>query len=281
MIYLILSIVSSVMIAVVIRINEGKNLDRIAVMLFNYFAATSFALVAIDRQELFLHAGRIAPYAFFSAFCFVTAFIVYMVAVRRLGLAIPVTVTRLSVVIPVLGSVLLYSESLNSPQAVGFVLALIAISLFSGNRSGSTSETKGPGIFLAPLLFFLMGSGDFSLKIFRENFDPDLTMCFILMVFGISSIYTMILVVARRVTIDRKTIVAGIVLGIPNFLAAYFILKVLQVYPGAIAFPLNNVGIIVLSTLTGYFVWKERFKWRTAIAMLISVAAVVLLNMGH
>jgi drug/metabolite transporter (DMT)-like permease len=280
MIYLILSIISSVMIAVVIRINEGKNLDRFAVMLFNYFAATAFALIAVNRRELISNAENLSPYAFFSAFCFVTAFVVYMLGVRRLGLAVSVTVTRLSVVIPVLGSVLVYSEALNPQQTGGFLLALIAITLFSGARSEGVSGTRGPGLLLAPLLFFLMGSGDFSLKIFHENFDPELTMSFILMVFGISSLYTFILVVARRTAIDRKTIVAGIVLGIPNFLAAYFILKVLQVYPGAIAFPLNNVGIIVLSTLTGYFVWKERFKRRTAIAMLISIAAVVLLNMG-
>lgn len=281
MIYLILSIVSSVMIAVVIRINEGKNLDRYAVMLFNYFAATAFALLAVDRQELISNAENLSPYAFFSAFCFVTAFVVYMVTVRHLGLAIPVTVTRLSVVIPVLGSVLLYSESLNLHQAGGFFLALVAITLFSGNRSESPSQGGSSRLFLTPLLFLMMGSGDFSLKIFRENFDADLTMSFILMVFGISSLYTLILVIARRTAIDRKTIVAGIVLGIPNFLAAYFILKVLQVYPGAIAFPLNNVGIIILSTLAGYFVWKERFSRKTVIAMLISIASVVLLNMGN
>ena len=124
-----------------------------------------------------------------------------------------------------------------------------------------------------------MGSGDLSLKVFRELFPAESTPGFILMVFGVSSLITLALVILRGVRINRRIVLGGILLGIPNFSAAYFILNVLQVYPGAIAFPLNNIGIIALSTLAGLFIWRERPRRRTWAALSLAVAAVVLLNL--
>jgi drug/metabolite transporter (DMT)-like permease len=278
MIYLILSIISNVLIAVVIRVNEGRNLDRYAVMLFNYLVATTLSLIIIDRQNITPHLQQLAPLALFSSFCFVTAFLVYMKAVRHLGLAIPVTVTRLSVVIPVLGSILVFSEKINLYQGTGLFLALIAIYLFSWTGGVKTRTSIH---LLTLLLFFLMGLGDFSLKVFGETFHQEQMMSFVLLVFAIASIYTLGLVTIKRAKLDRRVIMGGILLGFPNFCAAYFILKVLQVFPGATAFPINNIGIIMLSTLAGYFLWKERFHRRSVIAMLISIVAVILLNIDR
>jgi len=280
MIYLVLSIISSVLIAVVIRVNEGRNLDRYAVMLFNYLAATVFSLVIADQRNLFSQLKQLAPLAFFSGLCFVTAFLVYMKAVRGLGLAIPVTVTRLSVVVPVLGSVFIFSEKINIYQGAGLLLALIAIYLFSWIDTGGAQKAKRPVLLLTPLLFFLMGAGDFSLKVFQEAFHRPLMMNFILLVFAISSLYTLLLAIIKRIKFNRSAVLGGILLGIPNFCAAYFILRVLHTFPGAIAFPLNNIGIIMLSNLTGYTLWKERLHKRTMIAMLTSMAAVILLNIS-
>jgi drug/metabolite transporter (DMT)-like permease len=278
MIYLIASIISSVMIAVVIRINEGIGLNRSGVMLFNYIAATALSLALVDIELLTSHFQQLAPLSCVSSCFFVSAFIVYMKAVNRLGLAIPVTATRLSVVIPALGSVFIFSEKLNFFQWTGLLLAVIAIYLFSWNNAERSSGVKRSGLLLTPLLFLLMGSGDFSLKVFQEMFKPELMMSFIFMVFGISIIYTLLLVILQRIKIDSKVVLAGFLLGIPNFAAAYFILRVLQVLPGSTAFPLNNIGIILLSTFVGYLFWKERLRKRTGIAILIAIAAVVLLN---
>jgi multidrug transporter EmrE-like cation transporter len=299
MIFLVLSIVSSVLIGVVIRVNEGRGLDRLGVMLFNYIAATAFAFAACDRGALAGHILLLAPMAAASSFFFVTAFLVYMRAVGRLGLAVPVTITRLSVVLPVLGSMLLFDERLNRWQVAGLALALVAIVLFSdpgavqaaaeGNRhleggygrpTGGEAVARGGGgvICLAPLLFLLMGAGDFSLKVFREIFEPSLTMSFIFLVFAVSTLYTLGFLLARRRPIDRRVVAGGLLLGIPNFAAAYFILRVLRVYTGAVAFPLNNIGIILLSTAAGYLLWRERLRLRTGLAVLLAIVSVILLN---
>ena len=282
MIYLAFSIISSVLVAVVIHRNEDRELDRLAVMLFNYLTAALLSLI-FSRESLAFPENRLfLPLGFITGFIFVTAFVVYMISVRRMGLAIPVTVTRLSVVIPVLGSVIIFREILNFYQGIGLFLAFLAIYLFSWNPAASQPVKENDQDVLLPVfLFLLMGSGDFSLKIFQENFSGANLFGFVFLVFSVSAFYTLLIVLFRRVKITRQTIVGGILLGIPNFASAFFILRVLQLLPGSIAFPLNNIGIILLSTFTGVLFWKERLRKVTYLALGIAILAVLLLNTGE
>jgi len=279
MIYLLLSIVSSVLIAVVIRLNEDRDLDRSGVMFFNYLTATALAFIFMNTERVFYVSKQLIPISSVSGFIYVTAFMVYMKAVGRIGLAVPVTITRLSVLLPVLGSVLIFSERMSPHQVTGFILAVFAIYLFSGARTTDASVSKRSDMILLMLLFVLMGSGDFSLKVFQQLYPQAYLMNFVFLVFVIASLYTLVLVVIRKVRISRGIIAGGIILGIPNFASAFFILKVLQKFPGSIAFPLNNIGIIVLSTVVGRLFWRERLHRQTMIAVGLSILAVILLNM--
>ncbi len=278
MAYLFLSIFSSVLVAVVIRLNEGRNLNRFGVMFFNYCTASLLGYLLMQKPLIFENSGKLIALSFSTGFFFVSAFIVYMTSVRRLGLAIPVTVTRLSVVIPVLGSIFIFSEAVNGFQAAGLLLALIAIYLFSVRKNTVVEKIDKLEILLPGLLFLLIGSADFSLKIFQENFPQALRLNFVFLVFAVASLYTFLLVLLKRVRITGETVLGGILLGIPNFFSAYFMLLVLQAFPGAIAFPLNNIGIIALSTFTGFLFWKERLHSRAVAALCLAIVAVVLLN---
>lgn len=267
------------MIGVVIRINESRNLDRYGVMLTNYITATCLSLGFTDTSRLAADLRGLLPFGAVTGLLYVAGFLAYMRAVKRLGLAVPVTVTRLSVVIPVLGSLLLYSEIVSPVQILGLLLAGLSISLFSLGGDGRRPHAGGSRAWLLLVpVFVLMGSGELSLKVFRETFARPLTSGFILLVFIVASILTAVISLVRRTRIDRNVALGGLALGIPNFFSAVFILKVLGTYPGAIAFPLNNIGVIALSALAGRLFWNERLARNAKIAMAAAVLAVVLLN---
>ncbi|GAB4369510.1 MAG: hypothetical protein Kow0042_11240 [Calditrichia bacterium] len=276
--YLLLSILSSVLIAVVIRVNEARNLNRFGVMFFNYLTAFATGWLLQSGSVFGGDSISMIPLSIFTGVVFVTAFTVYMLAVRKMGLAVPVTVTRLSVVLPVLGSILIFSETINWYQFFGLGLALVAIYLISWQKSSGSSPDKKIYALLPLALFLLMGAGDFSLKVFQEKFSESLMLNFMIYVFFVSTLYTFLIVVISRIKLTGSLLAGGVLLGIPNFFSAYFILKVLQVFPGAIAFPLNNIGIILLSTLVGLVVWKEKINVRTTLAIILAVSAVILLN---
>lgn len=276
--YLILSILSSVGVGIVIHLNESRQLQRLPIMVFNYIGATILGLLFLKvPAEIPASFSRLVPLSLATGAIFVGAFIVYMAAVQKMGLAIPVTVTRLSVVLPVVGSILLFGEVISFLQLGGLILALLAIFLFSYRREES-SGTAAHSVLIPVLLFFLMGSGDFCLKIFQENFSPDMLPPYMILVFITSAIISGISTGVKKIPFGKAEVIAGFILGIPNFFSAYFILKVLQNFPGAIAFPLNNIGIILLSTLVGYLAWNEQLSRIKLVAVILAIAAVILLS---
>ena len=278
MIYLIFSILSSVLVAVIIRLNEAKNLNRAAVMLFNYITAAAIGILLTNELPSLKTFSILLPLGSFTGFIYVATFFVYMYSVRQMGMAIPVTVTRLSVVVPVLGSVMIFSEAINTIQFFGIVMALISIFLFSWNDKKVKANTDRKEFYLPILLFLMMGSGDFSLKVFQGIYPADYLMSFIILVFVISSILSLFLVLVKRVKISRQIIIAGFLLGIPNYFSAYFILKALQQLSGAITFTLNNIGIIMLSTFLGFIIWREPLKRKAIFAIAFAIISVILLN---
>jgi len=278
MIYLIFSIISSVLVAVIIRLNEAKNLNRAAVMLFNYITAAAIGILLTNELPSLKTFSILLPLGSFTGFIYVATFFVYMYSVRQMGMAIPVTVTRLSVVVPVLGSVIVFSEAITSIQSLGILMALISIFLFSWNDKKVKANTDRKEFYLPILLFLMMGSGDFSLKVFQGIYPADYLMSFIILVFVISSILSLFLVLVKRVKISRQIIIAGFLLGIPNYFSAYFILKALQQLSGAITFTLNNIGIIMLSTFLGFIIWREPLKRKAIFAIAFAIISVILLN---
>ena len=278
MIYLIFSILSSVLVAVIIRLNEARNLNRAAVMLFNYITAAAIGILLTNELPSLKTFSILLPLGSFTGFIYVATFFVYMYSVRQMGMAIPVTVTRLSVVVPVLGSVIIFSEAINTIQFFGIVMALISIFLFSWNDKKVKANTDRKEFYLPILLFLMMGSGDFSLKVFQGIYPADYLMSFIILVFVISSILSLFLVLVKRVIISRQIIIAGFLLGIPNYFSAYFILKALQQLSGAITFTLNNIGIIMLSTFLGFIIWQEPLKRKAIFAIAFAIISVILLN---
>ena len=278
MIYLIFSILSSVLVAVIIRLNEARNLNRAAVMLFNYITAAAIGILLTNELPSLKTFSILLPLGSFTGFIYVATFFVYMYSVRQMGMAIPVTVTRLSVVVPVLGSVMIFSEAITSIQSLGILMALISIFLFSWNDKKVKANTDRKEFYLPILLFLMMGSGDFSLKVFQGIYPADYLMSFIILVFVISSILSLFLVLVKRVIISRQIIIAGFLLGIPNYFSAYFILKALQQLSGAITFTLNNIGIIMLSTFLGFIIWREPLKRKAIFAIAFAIISVILLN---
>ena len=72
---------------------------------------------------------------------------------------------------------------------------------------------------------------------------------------------------------DPRTIIAGLAIGIPNYLSMWFLVKVLAQYPGrsSMIFPVVNMGIVLFSTMAARVLFKEHIsamnRWGIALAM--------------
>ena len=77
----------------------------------------------------------------------------------------------------------------------------------------------------------------------------------------------------------RQDTVFGLALAVPNYLSTRFLLLALGRLPAVVVFPTFSVGTIVLVTLAGLVFFREKLPGRKAVALVIILAALVLLNL--
>jgi multidrug transporter EmrE-like cation transporter len=67
-------------------------------------------------------------------------------------------------------------------------------------------------------------------------------------------------------------------IGVPNFFAAKFLLGALTKLPAVVVYPSFSVGTMLLVTLTGVAVFRERLSRGQWVALAAIIVALVLLN---
>lgn len=79
--------------------------------------------------------------------------------------------------------------------------------------------------------------------------------------------------------IQRRDLLTGIVVGVPNFFCAYFLIKALTVMPAPVVFPAYAAGSIVMIHLFGSFIFKEKSTRAESVAIALTIVALILINM--
>ncbi len=281
------------MIALILKVNERGGGNRILIAGANYLVASAISFVLLIRQaggsaaasggtgwHVALPGGATLALGGLAGIIYVLGFLLLMAGIARLPLAVPVTVARLSVVLPVAVSIFLWRESPGLFQWLGIALGLAAIILFgmSFSSSGHVSRAGGRSSVLIASLFIVLGLGDVVLKAFREM-APDVDRrAFTFVLFTVAAIFTWLFVLMRRIRFDARTFCLGLLLGIPNLFSTVFTLLALRSVPASIAFPFVNLAVIVGTTILGSAIWKERLDKLNIAGLCISFCAIVMLS---
>ncbi|NNE55024.1 MAG: hypothetical protein HKN32_03315 [Flavobacteriales bacterium] len=87
-----------------------------------------------------------------------------------------------------------------------------------------------------------------------------------------------VLAIRGKLRLGKKELIGGITLGIVNYGAIIFLVKAVSsmIFQKSALFPVNNLGIILLSTVASILVFKERLSRQNFWGMLISIAAIIL-----
>jgi multidrug transporter EmrE-like cation transporter len=72
---------------------------------------------------------------------------------------------------------------------------------------------------------------------------------------------------------------SGVILGIPNYLSIYFLLVAIKSFSlkSAFVFGINNIGIVLLSTLLSVIIFQEKLSSINKFGVLVSVLSIILI----
>lgn len=287
MIFLVLSILFSTGLFVIFKYFGIYKIDVLKAIFVNYIVAfilgfalseKSISLVEIPKQPWFLGS-------LFLGALFVSIFFVMAMTAQKNGVSVTSVAGKMSVVIPVFFGVFLYDESLTALKILGIIIALVAVYLASVKEEKSVNKNAG---LLFPILLFL-GSGaiDTTLKYVEVNFVPkEEVSIFSGSLFGIAAFFGLLILIVKsikkRTSFGLKNVIAGIILGIPNYYSIVFLIKSLQVegFESSTLFTINNVGIVVVSTLVGILLFKEQFSIKNKIGVALAIVGIVIVALA-
>ena len=286
MIFLLLSILFSTGLFVIFKYFGIYKIDVLKAIFVNYIVAFFMGFFFAERQipisEIYLEPWFSG--ALFLGALFVSIFFVMAMTAQKNGVSVTSIAGKMSVVVPVVFGIILYNESVTFLKIVGIIMALIAVYLSSVKEEKSEKN----GTLLLPILLFI-GSGtiDTLLKYIQENYvsDEDVSI-FSGSLFGIAGVFAFFILVIKtikkREAFGYKNIIAGIILGIPNYYSIIFLIKALQNknFESSTLFTINNVAIVVVSTLVGLFFFKEKFSIKNKIGVAMAVLGIIIVTIA-
>jgi drug/metabolite transporter (DMT)-like permease len=281
--YLALSILFSSLIFVVFKLFVRYKIQTLYAIITNYVIACLVGLIfyqgALDILTLPLKSWFWGAMAL--GVLFILVFNIMAATSQKLGVSVASVATKMSFVIPAILSVVLYNDEMNGIQYFGIVIAILAVYLASMKQAAESFHFSA---LLLPFLVFL-GSGiiDSAIKYFQQAHVSEAEFAlFSSLVFffaGVTGLCFMIVQSFKHpIKINFKNIFGGIALGVPNFFSIYFQLRALG-YEGlssASIFTVNNVGIVILSTLFGITFFKEKLSAKNWLGIGLAVLSIVL-----
>jgi drug/metabolite transporter (DMT)-like permease len=279
MIYLLLAVLSSVTVAAVIKVSETAGRNRISVALVNYCIASVFMAVMWVLHGAGPVSGITVACGIYAGVTWVVSLILVMYAIRLIGVAISSAVLRTGVVLPIVLSILIWSEVPALLQVTGICLAAVAIVLLSLRIMRKEKKFHLPYVLLVLGVWGTAGAAQLSSKLFAELCPPDEKSGYLVILFLTASAFTWVWLKGTRRTVERKDLAFGFAVGVPNALSGFFLVSALQVLDGIIVFPTTAAAGVMLAALLGVFLWKEKLGVKGAAGIAAAVAALVLVNL--
>jgi drug/metabolite transporter (DMT)-like permease len=280
LLYIALSVTSSLLIAHFLKVARKADQRLLNVLVINYITATIFSLMIVDKEAL----GQTElsfPMLFLGAFLgfiFIANLLVYSSSLHRIGMGISIASMRMSLVIPIALSLLIYGEHIGLLKYAGIVLVFIALYLMLPKLDFSHIEGVKDTVF--PLLLFLMtGIADSSLKVYEREFTeliPEYG--FLSLIFVCSFIFGMIVITYKKeLSFTRKEIFYGIIIGVTNLYSSFFLILALRELSGSVVFSIVNVSNVIFGAIIGYILWKDELNNKQKIGIGVAGLSILLL----
>jgi drug/metabolite transporter (DMT)-like permease len=287
MIYLLLAIFGSGVIPVIFRAFDGWRVNLFwaipinyvtCILIGNFLAGNGFNILSLISQ-------RWIGLAALQGILLAVNFFLLAHTAQRAGVAIAALASRLSVAIPSLLAFVLYGDFLTATKLAGLLAALLALYLCTApdkNSGGLASRL----FRLLPLLVFVTFGVYFTILKYLQTYFLDASSyhAYVMSGFVFAFLASLAIGFSKGVIVKaefRKLhVVAGLGLGLINYIAVYSLLQVLALkgWQSSQLYPIYSVGVVAVSMLLAFICFGESLSRQKALGLAVGFVAVALLN---
>lgn len=215
---------------------------------------------------------------------FIFLFNLISYATTKQGMALTTVSNKLSLVIPVVFSYWLYSEPMGLMKIIGILLAVPAVYL----ATYKDGKLQTGNLLLTLLVFVASGLMDTAIKYIQHTqlSNQAAQAGFTIVTFAVAGALGTLIAIARiALKKDRfafKNIIAGVLLGIPNYFSIYYLIRLLDsdMLPSSSMIPVNNIGIVLTTTLVAIFLFKEPAGKMRMTGIILAIISIILIALA-
>jgi drug/metabolite transporter (DMT)-like permease len=288
---LVASIILTAWLTIAFKIADRLGISNLQAIVYNYIVCVITGSVVNGSFPIgnSLFKQPWLPWALFMGCCFILLFNLAAYTVQKIGVAVATVAYKLSMVIPFVFSIYLYHEDATALKIGGVALALVAVWF---TTRPNKQELKGKQanwlLWFMPLLLFV-GSGllDTMIKYVEQayinagNQDMYLITAFTVAA-TVGTIILIWLYTTGKQRFSGKAVAAGICIGIPNYFSIWCLMGALKGYAGnsSAIIPINNMGIVLISALVAWLIFKEKLSAINWLGIILSLGAIALIAYG-
>ncbi len=284
MLYLVLSIICSVTVGIILKISKRYPVCITQIVAWNYVAAIALCyfvfmpdVSAIDKNspwEIYVGLSVLLP----SIFLFLA------LSIKHMGIVKTDVAQRLSLFIPILAAWFIFKEEFNLWKIIGLIVGFPAILLILNKKNDEDNSSSN---WLYPALV-LLGFGIIDVlfkQIVLHSSLRDTTSLFIVFCGAliIACLYVLYDILFKKNSLKTLNVGFGLLVGLFNFCNILFYLlahKAFSENPSTV-FAAMNMGVIVVGSLAGILIFKEKVTRQNYIGLLLALLAIVFITISQ
>ena len=298
MLFLGLSIVLSVLLLLNFRLFPRYDINTFQAIVFNYPVCFLTGLLLLPAGQSFSidFSQTWTWLALGLGVGFILTFMLSGASTQRMGITVTSLANNLSLVIPVCFSLFIFQTGgkvFDGLNYLGLLLAVVAVGLSTYKKQPKadmaapvSSRRVGTGFMLPVAVFLFYGATNTMINYMNLRYIPSadktvqVTLTMVLGAVVAGSVMLVVRLIQGKETIQTKSLLGAVTLGIPNFLSFYLLLLALTAFGGngAFVYPLYNIGVILVAALLAALLFKEQLSSANKIGLVMAVVAIVLIS---
>lgn len=292
MLNFILAVVFTVSLYLIMRSFTKYGVNPLHAVIFNYYTCVAMGLALMpDRDQYFSADWTSTPTLLTLALgtMFIIVFVLIGFTTTKVGVTAASLAGNMSLVIPVLFGLFVFknnNKEFTFWNYTGLLLALTALAFSTLKKEDTDKAAKSGWVFFLPLLLFLgSGTNNTLINYISATFyKPEQSALFTALACTgailVGTVFLIFKVLAANEKVSGRSILGGLILGIPNFLSFYFLLGALSDFgnSAAFVFPIYNVLSMLMSAFLAWVLFKETLQPLNKLGLVLAVLAIFLIS---
>ncbi|GAB3556331.1 EamA/RhaT family transporter [Spirosoma fluminis] len=300
MLFLGLSILLSVLLLLNFRLFPRYEVNTFQAIVFNYPVCFLTGLLLLPAGQSFSidFSQTWTWLALGLGVGFILTFLLSGASTQRMGITATSLANNLSLVIPVCFSLFVFKvggKVFDGLNYLGLVLAVVAVGL-STYKKPEAQPVQGPvaekrnrlnlNVLLPVAVFLFYGATNTLINYMNLHYIPStdqtvqVTLTMVVGAIAAGLLMLGVRIIQGKETIQPRSLIGAVTLGIPNFLSFYTLLLALSAFGGngAFVYPIYNIGVILVAALTAAIFFYEKLTTANKIGLVLAILAIGLIS---